>query len=54
MYRREKRVLLRHYLEQGFTKTAIAENLRGRRRDFHDLVLAKQMRQPPHRPGRSA
>ena len=35
MYGREKRVLLRHYLEQGLTKSELAEKLGIHRRTIY-------------------
>ena len=35
MYRREKHVLLRHYLEQGLSKAAIARELGVKRRTIY-------------------
>lgn len=43
MYRREKRVLLRHYLEQGFTKTALAEKLGISRRTVYHWIETGQL-----------
>ena len=38
MYGREKRVLLREYLAQGLTKTALAEKLGISRRTIHHWI----------------
>ena len=38
MYGREKRVLLREYLEQGLTKTALAVKLGLSRRTIHHWI----------------
>ena len=38
MYGREKRVLLRHYLEQGLTKTELAQKLGLHRRTIYHWI----------------
>ncbi|NIN10002.1 MAG: IS21 family transposase [Gemmatimonadales bacterium] len=43
MYGREKRVLLRHYLEQGLTKTALAEKLGISRRSIYHWMQTGQL-----------
>lgn len=43
VYGREKRVLLREYLEQGLTKTEIAERLGVRRSTVHHWVRTGQL-----------
>ncbi len=43
MYGREKRVLLREYLEQGLTKTALAEKLGIHRRTIHYWIDTGQL-----------
>ena len=43
MYGREKRVLLREYLEQGLTKTALAEKLGIHRRTIHQWIETGQL-----------
>jgi transposase len=43
MYGREKRVLLRHYLEQGLTKTAVAEKLGISRRTVYHWIETGQL-----------
>ena len=39
----EKRVLLRHYLEQGMTKTAVAKQLGVSRRTVHYWIETEQL-----------
>jgi hypothetical protein len=46
VYGREKRVLLREYLEQGLTKTALAVKLGISRRTIHHWVETGQLEQP--------
>jgi transposase len=41
MYARERRVLLRHYLEQGLTKAEIARSLKVCRRTVYHWIAAK-------------
>ena len=43
MYGREKRVLLREYLEQGLTKTALAVKLGLSRRTIHHWIETGQL-----------
>ena len=43
MYGREKRVLLREYLEQGWSKTAVAEKLGISRRTVYQWIATGQM-----------
>jgi len=43
MYRREKRVLLRHYLAQGLKKTELAEKLGISRRTIHHWIATGQL-----------
>jgi transposase len=43
MYAREHRVLLRHYLEQGLSKTAIACTLRVSRRTVYHWINTGQL-----------
>lgn len=43
MFGREKRVLLRHYLDQGFTKTALAEKLGISRRTIYHWIQTGQL-----------
>jgi transposase len=43
MYAREHRVLLRHYLEQGLSKTAIARTLRVSRRTVYHWINTEQL-----------
>ena len=43
MYGREKRVLLREYLEQGWTKSALAEKLCISRRTVYHWIETGQL-----------
>ena len=43
MYGREKRVLLRHYLEQGVTKTELAKKLGLHRRTIYHWIETGQL-----------
>jgi transposase len=43
MYAREHRVLLRHYLEQGLSKTAIARTLHVSRRTVYHWMTTGQL-----------
>ncbi len=43
MYRREKHVLLRHYLEQGMTRAAIARELGVKRRTIYRWIKAGEL-----------
>jgi transposase len=46
MYGWEPRVLIKHYLEQGFTKTAIAERVGVSRRTIHYWLASGQLDRP--------
>ena len=50
MYGRERRVLLRHYLEQGLTKAEIARTLKVSRRTVYHWLATGQL-DPRHQPG---
>ena len=43
MYRREKHMLLRHYLEQGMTKAAISRELGVKRRTIYRWIEAGEL-----------
>ena len=43
MYMREKRVLLRHYLEQGVAKAELARRLRVSRRTIYHWIATGQV-----------
>jgi transposase len=43
MYNREKRVLLREYLEQGWSKTALAQKLGIHRRTIYHWIATGQL-----------
>ena len=43
MYAREQRVLLRHYLEQGLSKTALARTLHVSRRTVYHWIDTGQL-----------
>ncbi len=43
MYTREHRMLLRHYLEQGLTKTELARTLGVSRRTVHHWIETGQL-----------
>ena len=49
MYRREKHVLLRHYLEQGLSKAAIARELGVKRRTIYRWIEAGRSLSTPVR-----